>query len=117
MNIVNEKTVSFLLLIVILLGIFFVIRSAIRLVKWCIQRIIKLFKGEKVQRNPLESDDWLIRAQARQEKRIENSLPPISPKAKPQKKTFKERRNERKGLSATGWYFNENTQLWEPPKK
>ena len=45
------------------------------------------------------SKDWLTRAQARQEIRFRNSMPPKQTK-----------------VSETGWTFNEETQLWEPPE-
>lgn len=69
------------------------------------------------RRRARQDDYWLNRAQARQEIRFQNSLPPLAGEAQPLKKTRKERRNERKGLSPTGWKFNEETQMWEPPKK
>ena len=77
-----------------------------------IKRIFRIGSRRKAK----QDDYWLNKAQARQEIRFENSLPPLQAEANPLKKTFREKRNERKGKSATGWIFNEETQLWEPPK-
>lgn len=64
-----------------------------------------------------QSDYWLDKAQAKQEIRFKNSLPPLKEEARPQKKTFREKWNESRGLSPTGWKFNEETQLWESPEQ
>lgn len=66
--------------------------------------------------DPIHSKDWLTRAQAKQEIRFRNASPPLLSEAKPQRKTLRQRRNLKQGKSEMGWTFNEETQLWEPPK-
>lgn len=105
--------------VIILLVIVALIYWAFKFLRWSIQSIWYILTGrgeDKVINKNGKNEDWLTNAQARQNIRFENSLPPLKQKAEPLKKTFREKRNERKGKSATGWTFNEETQLWEPPK-
>lgn len=83
------------------------------LIIWYIAKTI--FGLGNRRRNRKKNEDWLYKAQKRQQVRMDNSLPPLAPEYKPHKKTLKEKRNERKGRSPTGWYFNEESGLWEPP--
>lgn len=64
-----------------------------------------------------KSDYWLNNAMEKQEVRFQNSMPPVKGEAVPHKQTFKERWNESRGLSPTGWKFNEETGLWESPEQ
>lgn len=107
---------TFILLIIILVAVF-VLRTIFRIIKWIFQTIRSIFTGKRSYDNPLNSNDWLTRAQAKQEIRFKNALPPLRSEAKPRKKTLREKWNLKHGRSETGWTFNEKTQLWEPPKK
>lgn len=112
MLIVREETIILILGAMVIIGLF-------RLIRWIVRSVWYLLTGRgenKVMKQSRDSGDWLTNAQVRQEARFENSLPPLRSEAKPQKKTMKEKWNESHGRSATGWTFNEETQLWEPPK-
>lgn len=108
--IIDEKAFATL---IIILAILFLIRTIFRFINCILKSIWSLFRGKSKRKNLLESDDWLTRAQARQEIRFENSLPPMSPKQTPQ------RRNEKCKKDVTrypsGWTLNQETGLWEPP--
>lgn len=79
-------------------------------------------KREKKKREDTESDDWLTRAQARQEIRFQNASPPIT---NTQTRAQKARKYKPKGKYnsadegrtwySTGWTLNEETGKWEPP--
>lgn len=116
MNELDERKLAFLLIILILFIAFRIIRAIFRFIKWVLQSIWGLLTGKRYRGNPLESDDWLVRAQARQEIRMNNSLPPLHSQAKPQRKKLFSKK-DKPWQYATGWVFNEETQLWEPPKK
>lgn len=47
---------------------------------------------------------------------MNNSLPPLRSQVKPEKKKLFGKK-DKPGQYATGWTFNEETQLWEPPQK
>ena len=103
-----------LILVVIVLWILWgIVRFIFRILKgfW------NLLFGRRKRADPLQSDDWLTRAQAKQEIRFKNSLPPLLPKQQPRKK--RKRLFKRKGEGETwypsGWKLNEETGLWEPP--
>lgn len=113
----RETLLALLTLIFLLLLVVTVLRIIIRIIKWILRGIWRILTGKKPENDLTKSDDWLIRAQAKQEIRFQNSMPPILPETKAQKKTFKEKRREKKGQSPTGWTFNEETQMWDPPKK
>lgn len=81
---------------------------------WLIKRIFRIGSRRKHRKS---DEYWLNKAQTRQQIRFDNATPPIQNKAQPLKKGFWQKRNERKGKSANGWTFNEETQLWEPPRK
>lgn len=77
-------------------------------------------KKEKKRKRQEESDDWLTRAQARQETRFENASPPVTYTRERAQNVRKRGRkytaaNEGKTWYPTGWTLNENTGLWEPP--
>lgn len=61
---------------------------------------------KKAEKNR-NSDDWLIRAQQRQEDRFDY--------LSPQKQSNNNTKNKKDTWYPTGWTFNEKTQLWEPP--
>ena len=111
----NERLLSSVIELIIIVVILWILRSIFRLIIRIFKGIIHLFTGKK--ENALESEDWLTRAQAKQEIRFQNSLPPLLPQQKPQKK--KKRLFKRKGEGETwypsGWTLNEETGLWEPP--
>lgn len=111
--IIDEKTFATLLIVLAILGIILLVRSIFRLIKWLLNSIWCLLTGKRIRKNPLESDDWLTRAQARQEIRFENSLPPITPKQKPRKHRKRHEKNVTRYPS--GWTLNQETGLWEPP--
>lgn len=110
---INKDGLGFLLILLIIILFILLIRAVFRAIK---HLFLFIFTGKRQNKKPLKSDDWLTRAQARQEIRIKNSLPPLRAEAKPHRKSFAEKRNERKGKSPTGWTLNEDSQLWEPPK-
>lgn len=111
--VIDQKTFATLLIVLAILGIILLVRSIFRLIKWLLTSIWCLLTGKRRRRNPLESDDWLTRAQARQEIRFENSLPPITPKQQPRRR--RKSKGKDKNRYATGWTLNQETGLWEPP--
>ena len=80
-------------------------------------------KRKKKRKDLTQSDDWLTRAQARQEIRFQNASPPLRPTEKQQKKaktpikqnTTKQEQDQEPKWYPSGWVFNEETKLWEPP--
>lgn len=103
-----------IIFIIFIAGIVFIGYIAIKIIKAIFRFIFSLFKSEK-KSDPTQSEDWLTRAQAKQEIRFQNAMPPIQSERKPIKRTLKEKRRMRKGLSPTGWKFNEETKKWDPP--
>ena len=110
--IIDEKTFATLIIILVILGILFLIRAIFRFIKRILSSIWGILTGKRRRKNPLESNDWLTRAQARQEIRFENSLPPVLPKQKPRKL-----RKQKKDATwyPSGWTLNQETGMWEPP--
>ena len=74
-------------------------------------------KRKKKRKDLTQSDDWLTRAQARQEIRFKNSAPPQYNRSQPatKKSKAKGRKKQDRTWYPSGWVFNEETQLWEPP--
>lgn len=105
--------IELILVVVVLWILWGIVRFIFRILKgfW------NLLFGRRKRSDPLQSDDWLTRAQAKQEIRFKNSLPPLLPKQQPRKK--RKRLFKRKGEGETwypsGWKLNEETGLWEPP--
>lgn len=95
--------------------IYIVIRTIFRIIKWILRSIWSLLTGKRKYEDPLQSKDWLVRAQARQEIRFQNSLPPLT--SKPQKyiKPVFKKRKENKKWYPTGWYFDEQKGEWVAP--
>lgn len=95
-------------------------RGIISLIKTLLHFLSQLFSigtRTRTPEDPLQSSDWLTRAQAKQEIRFQNASPPLLPKKQPQKKKW--RPFQKKGLGETwyptGWILNEETGKWEPP--
>lgn len=111
----SEQLISSIIELIVIVIALLIIRSIFRLIKRIFRGIIGLFSGKRI--NALESEDWLTRAQAKQEIRFKNSLPPLLPQQKPQKKKKKlfKRKGEGETWYPTGWKLNEETGLWEPP--
>ena len=116
MMVLDERKLTFLLIVLFFAIVFLIIKAVFRFIKWVLRSIWGILTGKRYRGNPLESDDWLVRAQARQEIRMNNSLPPLHSQAKPQRKKLFSKK-DKPGQYATGWVFNEETQLWEPPKR
>ena len=113
----NESLIKYLSIALFIAIVIFIAKAILATIKWLFRSLRFLFTGKSERKDPLKSKDWLTRAQARQEIRFQNAMPPLLSKATPQKKSFISRMREKKGKSPTGWTFNEETQLWEPPKK
>lgn len=107
--------IAIVVLIVLLYLVFLILRTIFRIIKWLFRSIRYLFTGKRYYVDPLHSNDWLTRAQARQEIRFQNSLPPLLSQAKPPKKQAKAKRFKEKLWYPTGWYFDEKTGLWTAP--
>lgn len=105
--------IATLIEIAIIIAVF--ILPPILIIRGIVALIKKILKKNQKQ-DLTQSKDWLTRAQARQEIRFQNSLPPLLSKQKPLQKAWSMRRNEKKGKSAMDWIYNEETELWEPPK-
>lgn len=105
--------IALLILRNILRGILFVVKTLLEIVTGA----LGLFPSRHKTFDPLQSDDWLTRAQAKQEIRFQNASPPLLPKKQPQKKKRKLpwQREEGRGWYSTGWTYNDETRLWEPP--
>lgn len=111
----SERLLSSIIELIIIVVFLWIIRTIFRLIIRAFKGIIHLFTGKR--KNALESEDWLTRAQAKQEIRFQNSLPPLLSNQKLQKK--RKRLFKRKGEGETwypsGWTLNQETGLWEPP--
>lgn len=113
----NKNFYIYLIIFLIIWLAIIIVKAVFKTIKWIIKTIFSVFTGNTNNFDPLQSDDWLTRAQAKQEIRFKNSLPPLLPKQQPKKK--KKRLFKRKGEGETwypsGWTLNEETGLWEPP--
>lgn len=111
----NERLLASAIELIIIVIILWVVRSIIRMIFRIIKGIWHLFAGKRA--DPTQSNDWLTRAQAKQEIRFKNSLPPLLPQQKPAKKKRKMswKNKEEKTWYPTGWTLNQETGLWEPP--
>lgn len=82
------------------------------LITWVVKKIWNAGKEPKKPAGErYDSSDWLSKAQQRQNKRYEYTDPASRPR--PQKGAQK-RENE-PNWYPSGWTYNEDTQLWEPP--
>lgn len=113
----GNQLVSNLIELLVIVFVLWVIRSIFRLIIRIIKGFWHLLFGRTKWINALDSDDWLTRAQAKQEIRFKNSLPPLLPKQEPPKKRKKlfKRKGEGETWYPSGWKLNEETGLWEPP--
>ena len=125
MIILNEKTLAIIILILIITAIIFIIRSIFRFIGWALSYIWYLLTGKYTSRNdPLKSKDWLTRAQARQEIRFQNALPPLESEIKKQRKPLFKRKQKQKTSQTESsnpylrfennpdWKWDERNQLW-----
>ena len=111
----NQQLLTSIIELLLIVAILWIIRTIFRIVTKIIKGIWNLLFGRR--KKALESDDWLTRAQAKQEIRFQNSMPPLQANQKTQKKRkqlFK-RKGEGENWYPTGWTLNEKTGLWEPP--
>ena len=98
----DNRLITLLVIAGIIYVIFIIIRNIFRFIKWFLSSIWCLLTGKQRKRkDPLQSDDWLVRAQARQEVRFQNSMPPSA---------FKQKK-----WSPTGWYYDEEKGEWVAP--
>ena len=108
-----SSAIELLIIVVVLWILRGMVRFIIRILKW----ILGLLFGRNRTADRLHSNDWLTRAQAKQEIRFQNASPPLLPKKQPQKKKW--RPFQKKGLGETwyptGWTLNEETGKWDPP--
>ena len=97
----DNRLVTLLIITGIIYVIFIIIRNMLRFIKWFLSSLWCLLTGKKRKKyDPLQSDDWLVRAQARQEIRFKNSMPPSA---------------REKKWSPTGWYYDESKGAWIAP--
>lgn len=114
-RVLNQRMVSSIIELLVIVIALLIVRAIFRTLIRIMKGIWNLLTGRR--KNPLNSEDWLTRAQAKQEIRFQNSLPPLLPKQKPQRKKhrFPWQHEEGKDWYATGWTLNKKTGLWEPP--
>lgn len=114
-RVLSQRMVSSIIELLVIIIMLLIIRAILRAFYRILKGIWNLLtrKGK----DPLQSDNWLTRAQAKQEIRFRNSLPPLLPKQKPKRKKhrFPWQHEEGKDWYATGWTLNQETGLWEPP--
>ena len=87
-----SSAIELLVIVVVLWILRGIVRFIIRILKW----ILGLLFGRNRTADRLHSNDWLTRAQAKQEIRFQNASPPLLPKKQPQKKKW--RPFQKKGL-------------------
>lgn len=95
--------------------ILWILRGIVRFLIRLLKGIWNLLFYRGKERDPLHSDNWLTRAQAKQEIRFQNALPPLLPKQQPKKKKRFKRKGEGETWYPSGWTLNQETGLWEPP--
>ena len=111
----DQRVTALIVLLLTLIVVYLIIRTVFRAIKWILQSIWYLLTGKRRHYDPSQSTDWLTRAQAKQEIRFQNSLPPLLSQAKPPKKQRKKKRFKEKQWYPTGWYLDEKTGLWTAP--
>ena len=119
----DERSVQIILsltvLILFVMFVVFVTKTIFRIIGWILKQIWYALTGKKRYKDPTQSDDWLVRAQARQEIRFQNASPPLLSETKSKKGTVQQQRNKTPKHEPkwypSGWVFNEETQLWDPP--
>lgn len=111
---------AFLLIAIILgFGILFLI-GIVSLITWIVKKIW-FHQPRKNKRSSIEyrEDDWMSQAQHRQNMRYEY-LDPYNPRknnVQTKRNNFKENSEDNPKWYPTGWTYNEETQLWEPPSQ
>ena len=120
----NPKILSIVILIITAYIALKILKLFLRGLEFFLQTLLEivtktldLFPSGHRTRDPLQSNDWLTRAQAKQEIRFQNASPPLLPKKQPQKKKhrFPWQKEPGRDWYPTGWTFNHETGLWEPP--
>lgn len=117
--VIDERTLAFLILVFAVFGIILLVRAMFRLIGQAFGYLWYLLTGKRSRKsNSLKSNDWLTRAQARQEIRFKNSLPQVlASEMETEKKSKKKRKTPQKQQRyPSGWVKNEDTGLWEPPE-
>lgn len=90
---IDEKNIKVVILLLIIIIIVLVIRLIVRFISWIFRSIWYLLTGKQRKTNDaLNSRDWLTRAQARQEIRFQNSMPPVLASEMKSKKKRKHRK-------------------------
>lgn len=120
----SPQLLSIIFLIVVAYIALIILRQLLRCLKFILQTLLEivtktldLFPSGHRKKDPLQSNDWLTRAQAKQEIRFQNASPPLLPKKQPEKKKtrFPWQKDVGKDWYPTGWTLNHETGLWEPP--
>lgn len=117
--VIDERTLAFLILFLVVFGVILLVRAVFRLIGRFFGFLRYLLTGKRSRRsNPLKSNDWLTRAQARQEIRFKNSLPQVLASEMEAEKKSKKKRKAPKNQQRypSGWVKNEDTGLWEAPE-
>ena len=94
----DQRVVALIVLLLTLIVVYLISRTVFRAVKWILQSIWYLLTGKRRHYDPSQSTDWLTRAQAKQEIRFQNSLPPLLSQAKLPKKQRKKKTVQRKAM-------------------
>ena len=118
----NEKEllVGIIALVILIWLVVTILKTILKIIKWILKNIWSLFTGKQTQ-DLTHSNDWLIRAQARQEIRFQNAAPPLQNKPLTRKETRTKRNNMKKYeteqgyFSPTGWYFDKERGEWIAP--
>lgn len=118
----DERTINIIVLALSFIFIFFIIKVIFNIIRWFFQTVWYLLTGKKKREDPLQSDDWLIRAQAKQEIRFRNAAPPLSAnkKSKKRRKNKEQTDDSKKTENPNSnqfdhnpdWKWDENAQLW-----
>lgn len=113
----KEILMSIVVLVLFIMFIVYATKAIFRILWWILKKIWYLLTGKEAKKDLRDSDDWLTRAQARQEIRFENSAPPQYNRSQPETKKSRTTGKKKQGQTwyPSGWVFNEETQLWEPP--
>lgn len=115
----SEQQKDFLLGLIVLVVLIYIaliiIRAILNAIGWILKTIWSRLKIKGKYNDPLKSNDWLIRAQARQEIRFQNAMPPRLPEKKKIKKKIFRRQNKEPKWYPTGWYYDETKQMWIAP--
>lgn len=112
---IPSEVIPFIIAVLLIIAFVLFIRAVFRFFKWLFSGIFGIRSDKSAKRG--SSGYWLNDAMDKQEIRFQNSAPPTRREAKAHKQTFQERWNESRGLSPTGWKFNEETGLWESPEQ